>query len=287
VRSLRVSVADLHLHSTASDGSHVPAEVVALAAEAGLEIIALTDHDTVGGLKEARAAADIAGIRVISGCEFSVAAPWGEMHLLGYFLPEGDDVLGPFLATQREARSARMREIVRRLQASGARVELDAVLAQAGGDAVGRPHAARALLDAGHVRDVNEAFYRYLGRGRPAFVPKDLPPLETVTALTKQVGGVTSAAHLRERATPAALQRLKEAGVDAVEVRHPAHSDALAAKLETLVPALGMLRSGGTDWHGEREADTEGRAPLGAITIPATWVDDLEALHRRRVTEVV
>jgi len=285
VRSESVSVADLHLHSTASDGSHAPAEVVALAAEAGLQTIALTDHDTVGGLEEARGAAADAGIRVIAGCEFSVAAPWGEMHLLGYFLPERDDLLGPFLATQREARSARMREIVRRLQASGARVELEAVLAQAGGDAVGRPHAARALLDAGHVRNVNEAFYRYLGRGRPAFVPKDLPPLEMVTALAARVGGVTSAAHLRDRATRAALQRLREAGVDAVEVRHPAHGDVLAAKLEALAPEVGMLRSGGTDWHGEREAETEGRAPLGAITIPATWVDDLEALHRRRVAE--
>ena len=280
-----MSAADLHLHSTASDGSHPPAEVVALAGEAGLVTIALTDHDTLGGVAEAQRAADVANMRVIAGCEFSVAAPWGEMHLLGYFLPEQDDVLDRFLMEQREARSARMREIVRRLQASGAGVDLEAVLAESGGDAVGRPHAARALMSAGHVRDVNEAFHRYLGRGRPAFVPKVLPPLEEVTALVARTGGVTSAAHLRNRATRAALQRLKEAGVDAVEVYHPVHDAALRARLETLVPEIGMLRSGGTDWHGEREADAEGRAHLGEITIPGEWVDALDALHQRRARE--
>jgi len=266
-----VPAADLHLHSTASDGSHPPADVVALAAEAGLVTIALTDHDTLGGLAEARQAAEAANVRVISGCEFSVAAPWGEMHLLGYFLPEEDEVLSRFLIGQREARGARMREIVRRLQASGAAVDLAAVLAESGGDAVGRPHAARALLSAGHVRNVNEAFHRYLGRGRPAFVPKVLPALEEVTALVARVAGVTSAAHLRDRATRPALQRLKEA--------------ALRARLETLAPEVGMLRSGGTDWHGEREADAEGRAHLGEITIPGAWVDALDALHQRRLRE--
>jgi predicted metal-dependent phosphoesterase TrpH len=258
---------------------------VALAAEAGLDTIGLTDHDTLGGLADARQAAEIAGVRVIPGCEFSVAAPWGEMHLLGYFLPEGDDVLSAFLATQRDARSARMREIVRRLQASGAPLDLEEVLAQSAGDAVGRPHAARALINAGHVRDVNEAFYRYLGRGRPAFVPKVLPPLEDVTALVSRVGGVTSAAHLRDRATRPALERLKEMGVDGVEVCHPVHDAALRARVDTLATELGLLRSGGTDWHGEREADADGRAHLGEITIPLEWVNALDALHRRRLRE--
>lgn len=274
--------ADLHTHSTASDGTHEPADVVRLAAAAGLETIALTDHDTLDGVPEAQRAGAAAGVRVISGCEFSVAAPWGEMHLLGFFLPLADDELAPFLAGQREARAERMREIVRRLRASGASLTMDQVIAEAIGEALGRPHAARALIRSGHVRDVTEAFDRFLGRGRPAFVPKRLPPLEAVTALVRRVGGVSSAAHLKGRATRAALERLREAGVDAIEVRHPSHDDGLADRLETLVPELGMLRSGGTDWHGEDEAAEDGRAPLGAITVPDSWVDALEGLHRQR-----
>lgn len=274
--------ADLHTHSTASDGTHEPAEVVRLAAAAGLDTIALTDHDTVAGVPEAVRTGAGTSVRVIAGCEFSVAAPWGEMHLLGFFLPVADEALAPFLSGQREARAERMREIVRRLRASGAPVTLDQVIAEAGGEALGRPHAARALIRSGHVGGVSEAFDRFLGRGRPAFVPKRLPPLEDVTGLVRRVGGVSSAAHLKGRATRAALERLREAGVDAIEVRHPAHGDDLANRLETLVPELGLLRSGGTDWHGEEEAAEDGRAPFGAITIPDSWVDALEGLHRQR-----
>jgi predicted metal-dependent phosphoesterase TrpH len=274
--------ADLHTHSTASDGTHPPADVVRLAAAAGLDTIALTDHDTVDGVPEAREAGAGLGVRVIAGCEFSVGAPWGEMHLLGYFLPTDDAELTTFLEGQREARMERMREIVRRLRASGAAVDLEQVVAQSAGKALGRPHAARALVHGAHVEGVNEAFDRFLGRGRPAFVAKRLPPLEQVTALVRRVGGVTSAAHLRGRAARGALIRLREAGVDAIEVRHPAHGDELAARLETLVPEVGLLRSGGTDWHGEEEAEEGGRAHLGTITVPPAWVEALEALHRER-----
>jgi 3',5'-nucleoside bisphosphate phosphatase len=284
-RSLSVPAADLHTHSTASDGTHPPADLVRLAAAAGLDTIALTDHDTLDGVAEARAAAAV-GVRVIAGCEFSVQAPWGELHLLGYFLPVAErGPLAEFLAGQRDARTERMHEIVRRLRASGVPLTIAMVLAEAGGDALGRPHAARALIRAGHVSDLGEAFDRFLGRGRPANVPKRLPRLEDVTALVRRVAGVTSAAHLKGRATPAALERLRDSGVDAVEVRHPAHDAELAARLEALAPDLGLLRSGGTDWHGEEEAAEGGRAPLGTITVPPAWVDALEALHRERELE--
>jgi hypothetical protein len=207
------------------------------------------------------------------------------MHLLGYFLPETSDTLAEFLATQRDARADRMREIVRRLQASGADVTMEGVIAEAGGEALGRPHAARALVRLGAVATLQEAFDRFLGWRRPAFVPKALPPLESVTTLVRAEGGVTSAAHLKGRGTRAALRRLRELGVDAVEVRHPAHHEGLASTLDGLAVALGLLRSGGTDWHGEAEAEEPGRAGLGAITIPPEWVDALEALHQRRCKE--
>jgi len=277
-----VAGADFHTHSTASDGTHTPEDLLRLAAAAGLDTIALTDHDTLDGVTDARRAGDAVGVQVVAGCEFSVLAPWGEMHLLGYFLPSGAGELAEFLTGQRAARAHRMGEIVRRLRASGASLTLDAVRSEAGGDALGRPHAARALIRAGHVASIGEAFERFLGRGRPAFVPKRLPDLAHVTALVRRAGGVSSAAHLKRRATRAVLERLREAGVDAVEVRHPAHDADLAARLEALAPELGMLRSGGTDWHGVDEAAEGGRAPLGAITIPAAWVHALEELHRQR-----
>jgi hypothetical protein len=259
--------------------------VVRLAAAAGLDTIALTDHDTLAGVSEARAAGATLGVRVVAGCEFSVAAPWGEMHLLGYFLPDDAPSLSVFLAEQRGARTTRMREIVRRLGASGVRIGLEEVVAETGGEALGRPHAARALVRAGRVRNVGEAFERYLGRGRPAFVPKTLPALARVTAIVAGAGGVTSAAHLGDRASRAALLRLREAGVDAVEVRHPVHGPGLAARLDALATAVDMLRSGGSDWHGEDDPGDGMRAPLGSITIPADWVGALEVVHRERRRE--
>jgi predicted metal-dependent phosphoesterase TrpH len=277
--------ADLHLHSTASDGTHTPADVARRAAAAGLGTIALTDHDTVAGVDQARAEGSGLGLRVIAGCEFSVAAPWGELHLLAYFLPVGRPELAAFLEAQRAQRTDRMREIVRRLSGAGVAVTLEEVGEEAGGGALGRPHAARRLVARGLVADVGEAFDRYLRRGRPAYVPKVLPPLAEVTQLVRGLGGVTSAAHLKERATRAAVRRLQRAGVDAIEVRHPSHDAALEQRIGALAESLGLLRTGGTDWHGDAEVAAEGRAPLGAITIPDEWVDELERLHRTRRAE--
>jgi len=258
---------------------------VALAARAGVTTLALTDHDTLAGVAAARAAAEPLDLQVIAGCEFSVAAPWGEMHLLAYFLPTESDELAEFLEQQRAQRTARMREIVRRLSAAGAHVRMEDVIDQTAGGALGRPHAARALVKLGRVPDVGQAFDRYLGRGRAAFVPKVLPKTGAVTALVRRLGGVTAAAHLRSRLTRPGLERLRDAGVDAIEVRHPAHDAELQERALGLAAALGMLRSGGSDWHGEDEAAEQGRAPLGSITVPMDWVAELDTLHQQRVDE--
>ncbi len=277
--------ADLHVHSAASDGTHQPADVVRLAAVAGLQLVALTDHDTVGGVAEARAAGADLGVRIVAGCEFSVAAPWGELHLLAYFLPADRPDLTAFLEAQRGQRTARMREIVRRLRGAGVTVTLEEVGAAAAGGALGRPHAARTLVARGVVADVGEAFDRFLRKGRPAYVPKVLPALSAVTGLVRALGGVTSAAHLKEHATRATMRRLQRDGVDAVEVRHPSHPPALQERIGALADDLGLLRTGGTDWHGEAEVAAEGRAALGTITVPEAWVEALEQLHRERRVE--
>lgn len=267
---------DLHCHSTASDGLLPPAEVVRTAASVGLEAIALTDHDTTAGLAEAMAAGRTCGVRVIGGCEFSVQAPWGEMHLLGYFLPVGEPRLEAFLTDARADRERRAHGMVSRLAGLGIAITTADVLAESEGAAIGRPHVARALLRLGHVPTVQAAFDRYIGRGRPAYVEKHLPTLREVADLVHDLGGLVSAAHLKSHGTRATLTALRADGLDAVETRHPSHDGERVADLTEGALALGLGRTGGSDWHGE--TDPLGtHAMLGAMAVPAEWLADLEA----------
>ncbi|MES1259527.1 MAG: PHP domain-containing protein, partial [Gemmatimonadota bacterium] len=206
---------DLHCHSTASDGVLPPAEVVAAAAAIGLTALALTDHDTTAGLDEARAAGAALNVEVIGGCEFSVGVPWGEMHLLGYFIEPGDRDIEDFLTAARTDRIRRGRAMVTKLAGLGVLISYDDVVREAGGGAIGRPHVARALLQAGHVNTIQQAFDRYIGRGRPAFVEKALPTLAEVAGLVHARGGIVSAAHLKSFGTVANLTQLKADGLDA------------------------------------------------------------------------
>lgn len=272
---------DLHVHSNASDGECSPTDVVSRAAEARVTVIALTDHDTLDGVGEAVAAGTRLGIRVVTGCEFSVRVRWGEMHLLGYFLPHDDAGLMHFLAEQRAMRERRALEIVARLQRAGVTIEESEVFAEAAGGAVGRPHVARVLVRLGVVTDINEAFDKYLGAKRPGFVPKHLPGVAEVTELVRGINGVTSAAHLGARAGRVVLRELRSAGVDGVEVLHPAHDNVIAARLDSLAAALAMLPTGGSDWHGD---DTFGsdRAPIGSMSVPSVWLESVERLHMER-----
>ncbi len=271
------------MHSSASDGACPPTEVARRAAAHGLSVIALTDHDTLAGLADAEAEGGRLGVRVIAGCEFSVAAPWGEMHLLAYFLPLGEPRLEAFLADKRGKRVVRAQQMVDRLRELGVPVSFEDVESAAGAGAVGRPHVARVLVRGGHVADIPEAFHRFLGSRRPAFVPKDLPSVREVTGLVRSLGGVTSAAHLGSRATRRGLASLRARGVDGAEVRHPLHDDRRGTEIEHLTGALGMVRTGGTDWHGD-DADEPNRAPLGSITVPAQWLNDIEYLHQQRIS---
>jgi 3',5'-nucleoside bisphosphate phosphatase len=272
----RGPIVDLHVHSTASDGELSPEAVVGRAARAGLAAMALTDHDTLGGVPAAMAAGARLGVRVVGGCEFSVAAPWGEMHVLGYFLAPGIDVLEAFLTDCRADRARRGRAMVDRLHRLGIPVSHEDVLAEAEGGAVGRPHVARALLRRGQVASVGEAFDRYLGRGRPAFVEKALPGFAEVADLVHRVGGVVSAAHLKDRGSRSLLLHLRESGLDAVETRHPSHDPDVRARLTEFALDLGLRRTGGSDWHGDPVGD-ETHGALGSQNVPLAWLEALEA----------
>jgi len=256
--------------------------VVQRAKTAGLVAIALTDHDTTGGVPEAMRAGESLGVRVVAGCEFSVKAPWGELHLLGYFLPPGHPRLEEFLVASRAARRRRAEQMVERLRRLGVDIALEDVVSEARDGALGRPHVARVLVDLGASADINEAFARYIGRGKPGYVEKPLPMLGQVTELVHAVGGLTVAAHLGDHGTEGQIRQFQEQGLDGVEVRHPSHPPAVEQRLTKMATRLRLAISGGSDWHGDTEMG-DARAPLGGIEVPLEW---LERLERRRA-EVV
>jgi 3',5'-nucleoside bisphosphate phosphatase len=283
--NFRGPIIDLHVHSTASDGELSPEAVVGRAAAAGVAAMALTDHDTLAGVPAAIAAGERVGVRVIGGCEFSVAAPWGEMHVLGYFLPSGTTLLEEFLVRCRADRERRGRAMVERLHRLGIGVSDADVAAEAEGGAVGRPHVARALVHRGHVGSVGEAFDRFLGRGRPAFVEKSLPTFAQVADLVHRVGGVVSAAHLKDRGTRSLLVHFKQIGLDAVETRHPSHDPDVRARLTEFALDLGLRRTGGSDWHGDPVGD-EGQIAIGSQNVPLAWLEALDAARPPLATPV-
>jgi 3',5'-nucleoside bisphosphate phosphatase len=252
--------------------------VVERAAAAGLAAISLTDHDTVAGVPAAVAAGERLGVRVVAGCEFSTAAPWGEMHVLGYFLPVDSPALESFLARCRADRMRRARAMVDRLRDLGVTLDFDDVLRQARGGAVGRPHVARAIVRGGGAAGMSEAFDRYIGRGRPAFVEKVLPTFTEVAELVHSVRGLVSVAHPKDRGTRGFLERLKGQGLDAIETRHPSHDPDTRARLTDSALALGLLRTGGSDWHGDPEPG-ESHGAIGSQEVPLEWLGRLDE-HR-------
>lgn len=242
---------------------------------AGLAAFALTDHDTLAGLPEALAAGERLGVRVITGCEFSTAAPWGgEMHVLAYFLPGDDPVVEGFLTRARTDRASRVERMIQKLNAQGVALTLDDVTAVAVGGALGRPHVARALVAKGHVAHQQGAFDRWLGRGRAAYVDKKLPTFRAVADLVHRAGGIVSAAHLKDRASRGMLEQLKADGLDAVETRHPSHDGDVRSRITEWAMALDLGRSGGSDWHGDGEEMRHGA--LGSQEVPVEWVTELE-----------
>lgn len=262
---------DLHVHSTASDGALAPEAVVAAARAAGLAAIALTDHDTCGGVEAARLAGEREGVEVIAGVELSAMRDGKEIHLLGLHLHRVDAIEGA-LVRFRDDRVARAEEIVRALNAKGVPVTMDAVRLEAGEGAFGRPHVARALVAGGWVSDLREAFDRWLAFGRPAYVAK--PQLDAADAirLVHDAGGVAVWAHPGGEGRRDAVEKLAAAELDGVETLHPSHTQDDRQRLGALADHYGLVTSGGSDWHGHGE----GPRALGGMRIP------LEVVTRQR-----
>ena len=258
---------DLHVHSTASDGSRAPADVVAAAKRAGLSAMALTDHDTVAGIEEATRAGLAHGVRVVPGVELSAVEGDVETHILGLHVSDTREMEAT-LSALRDMRRTRAERIVQRLNELGVRIELASVLEQSAGGAIGRPHVARAMIAEGWAVDFRDAFDRYLGNGRPAYVPKERLAVVDAIGLIHRAGGLAVLAHPAQGGTRERVEAFVRDGIDGVEVRHPSHSSEDIARLTALVDHFGLVPSGGSDWHGA----TDGARTLGMMRVPAEWL---------------
>lgn len=263
------------MHTTASDGRLSPSDLVVRVAAAGLTTISVTDHDTVASLSEVRQHAVVRGIEVISGIEITAVHDDRDVHILGYFFDELDARLASFLERQRARRVDRARAIGDRLVHLGFPIDIERLLERAAltpGASVGRPRIARALIDAGHVGSMQEAFDRFLATGQPAFVPRVGPsPVEVVAAI-HAARGVASMAHPGVTRQPQLVEPLAAAGLDAIEVYHSDHTSEMQEDALASARRLKLLVSGGSDHHGEDD-----RRPLGGVTLPKADFDALAA----------
>ncbi|MGH2499361.1 MAG: PHP domain-containing protein [Candidatus Limnocylindria bacterium] len=268
------SAVDLHTHSLRSDGAYEPAELVRRAAERGVRVQALSDHDTLAGVAEAAAAAAPLGVRIIAATELNTESEWGDAHVLGYFLDPADAALEGRLHELREARARRIERMVERLNELGHPVALTRVLELARGGALGRPHLATALLEAGLVTSFDAAFETILSKRSPAYVPRaGLTPLEAVD-LVRAHGGVPSLAHPGTVVdVDALLPRLVERGLAGLECYYVTHGPADTARYLALARQHGLVPTGGSDFHGRGEHG----AALGGVFVPPECVDALEA----------
>lgn len=260
---------DLHLHTTASDGRLSPAELVAAVASAGVRVMAVTDHDTVAAVPEVAACAAAAGIQAIPGIEITAVEEGRDVHVLAYGFRVDDAEFLTFLDTQLAARRDRTARIGARLAELGVAIDVDEVIASVPhGRSVGRPHIARALVAAGHVRSVSEAFERWLGGGCPAFVAREGASVARVVEVVGRAGGVASLAHPGKAGVDARLRAFVDAGLPAIEVFHPDHPLALRDRYRRFAESHGLLLTGGSDFHGEPEHD---RIPGCARVPDSVW----------------
>lgn len=274
---------DLHSHSTASDGSDTPTELMQVAARAGLTSIALTDHDTLDGLVEARAEADRLGLELIPGTEISCEWEPGTMHMVILFLERGPGPLQDRLQGLQDGRSRRNEVIVERLQGLGFDITYDEILEEAGGGSVGRPHFAGVMVRKGYVPDIRAAFDQYLANGKPAYVGRErLQPQEAIE-LARASGAVPVVAHPHTLGLDTAeefadfYRQVAEWGLAGIECFYGEYDRITQQDLAKTVSSFGLLPSGGSDYHGSYKEGLELGTGRGELSVPDSVLADLRA----------
>ena len=284
--SKRCGGIDLHIHSTASDGTFSPYEIIQMASRIGLDAFSITDHDTLEGSRQALYADIPSNLRFITGIEISAAIPAnssisGGVHLLGYGIDPEDAALNQTLDKFIKIRNNRIKAIVERLNALGVDLTLQQVLAEVGEGAAGRPHVATAMIKAGLARDVNDAFDRFLGNGRPACVGKERLDCRRALELIINAGGVPVLAHpyLVKCSDFGDLSRfvaqLCDLGLRGIEVYYPQHTHAAVAQYLSLAGKFALLVTGGSDFHGQLIPDVQMGCGRGDLHVPSVLFDQL------------
>lgn len=275
---------DLHLHTVASDGVLRPREVVRRAARKGLRVIAITDHDSTEGLAEALAEAEQhPGLTIIPGIELSTDIPRSEVHILGYFIDYENAGFQQTLAQFRASRYQRGERMVQKLAELGISIPWERVLHFSDGGAVGRPHVAQAMLEAGYISSVSEAFLRYIGRNGPAYVERQkMTPAEAVSLVRERSGSAVLAhpADIDEGELEPLLDDLQAVGLAGMEVHYQGYPPELVGKLLAIAKRRGLVPCGGSDYHGPHGP---GELGIGEVDVPLETAHRLFALAGRRL----
>lgn len=282
-----MSEIDLHTHSTASDGTFSPSELVAAAAAAGIRAIALTDHDTVQGIPEACQAGRMHGVEVIGGCELSVEYPQGSMHILGLWVPQNPGPLDETLRHLTSLRKNRNLSIIRNLNDCGVPITYDELEMEADGATIGRPHIARLLVDKGMAVDLQDAFANWLRPGTKGYASKEkLLPRQAIELL-KSVAATVILAHpctlrLDEVKLEVVLRELKQWGLDGVEVHYSMHTQSQTKTYASLCRKLDLVQSSGSDFHGANKPNIALGRGKGGLRSSYALVEDMKRLRREQ-----
>ena len=286
---------DLHTHSSASDGTDAPGDLPRLAKQAGLEAIALTDHDTTARLAEFLAAAKRVKVKAVPGIELSAdpavvhtepekLTRRGTLHILGYFIDMHAPHLEQIEARLAEARAQRNPAMVAKLKELGMTIDYDEVISAAGGGIVGRPHIGQVMMQKGYVKSIHEAFTRYIGQGGEAYVRKDRLSAEEAIQAIHKAHGLAVLAHPtqlgldNDEQIELAVARLKALGIDGIETRHSDHNPRDIELFTQLADKFNLLITGGSDYHGSRKTVT-----LGGQRVPIARYEQLYEAHRNRI----
>ena len=279
---------DLHSHTVYSDGSSTPDELVARAASQGARAIAITDHDTVAGLAEGRAAAERIGVEFIDGIEISAEYSPGTMHILGYYINDDSAELKAKLDELKGARNRRNPEIARRLQEMGMDISYEEVAALSGNEIVGRPHFARLMVEKGYVKSIQDAFDKFLAKGAAAYVEKKrLSPGDSI-ALIHNAGGVAVLAHPYQLKLSSfeefdtLLGGLVALGLDGVEAIYSRHSQSQRDMYSEIAKRHHLLITGGSDFHGAYKPDIDLIKGLGDLQVPYELLEEIKARANNR-----
>lgn len=274
---------DLHVHTTASDGTYSPADIIKIASQNSIIALAITDHDTIDGVKEAKEMGKVLGVEVISGIEVSTnhSLCSGEMHILGYFINENDQNLLSKIEDLKKDRISRNEKMIEKFKELGMDISLAEVEQIAGGDITARPHFAKALFNKGYVTDVGEAFEKYIGRDKPAYVKRDkVKPKEAIEMITAS-GGIAVLAHpkyldIDKSKLEDVIIELKGYGLTGIEVYYSRNERNETYFFKKLCDRLGLIKTGGSDFHGDNRSDIKLGLGLGNLNLTYNIIEDLK-----------